>query len=124
MVVGYEPVVAGVDLDDAASDRVVSHEDCGTNVSYDWPLVPDPDAVAAAFENAAHHVTETYVHQRLIPAPMEPRGVAAVPAPHNGDMTLYSSTQIPHDLKVMGALTLGMPEQKLRVIAPLSLITI
>ena len=118
VVVDYEPLEAVVDLDDAASDRVVIHEDCGTNVSYDWPLVPDPDAVAAAFENAAHHVTETYVHQRLIPAPMEPRGVAAVPAPHNGDMTLYSSTQIPHVLKVMGALTLGMPEQKLRVIAP------
>ena len=118
VVVDYEPLEAVVDLDDAASDRVVIHDDCGTNVSYDWPLVPDPDAVAAAFENAAHHVTETYVHQRLIPAPMEPRGVAAVPAPHNGDMTLYSSTQIPHVLKVMGALTLGMPEQKLRVIAP------
>ena len=118
VVVDYEPLEAVVDLDDAASDRVVIHEDCGTNVSYDWPLVPDPDAVAAAFENAVHHVTETYVHQRLIPAPMEPRGVAAVPAPHNGDMTLYSSTQIPHVLKVMGALTLGMPEQKLRVIAP------
>ena len=118
VVVDYEPLEAVVDLDDAASDRLVIHDDCGTNVSYDWPLVPDPDAVAAAFENAAHHVTETYVHQRLIPAPMEPRGVAAVPAPHNGDMTLYSSTQIPHVLKVMGALTLGMPEQKLRVIAP------
>tara|TARA_B100000029_G_scaffold191911_1_gene189911 strand:+ start:31 stop:1806 length:1776 start_codon:yes stop_codon:yes gene_type:complete len=49
---------------------------------------------------------------------MEPRGVAAVPAPHNGDITIYSATQIPHILKVMAAITLGVPEQKVRVIAP------
>jgi carbon-monoxide dehydrogenase large subunit len=118
VVVDYEPLDAVVTIEDAESDRVVIHEDCGTNVSYEWPLVPDPDAVEAAFADAAHHVTETFVHQRLIPTAMEPRGVAAVPAPHNGNMTLYSSTQIPHILKVMAAITLGLPEQKVRVIAP------
>ncbi|HJM30800.1 MAG TPA: xanthine dehydrogenase family protein molybdopterin-binding subunit [Acidimicrobiales bacterium] len=118
VVVDYEPLDAVVTIEDAESDRVVIHEDCGTNVSYEWPLVPDPDAVEAAFADAAHHVTETFVHQRLIPTAMEPRGVAAVPAPHNGDITLYSSTQIPHILKVMAAITLGLPEQKVRVIAP------
>jgi len=118
VVVDYEPLDAVVTIEDAESDRVVIHDDCGTNISYDWALVPDPDAVDAAFADAAHHITETYVHQRLIPAPMEPRGVAAVPAPHNGDITLYSSTQIPHVLKVMAALTLGLPEQKVRVVAP------
>ena len=114
VVVDYEPLDAVVTIEDAESDRVVIHEDCGTNVSYEWPLVPDPDAVEAAFADAAHHVTETFVHQRLIPTAMEPRGVAAVPAPHNGNMTLYSSTQIPHILKVMAAITLGLPEQKVR----------
>ncbi|MAG51755.1 MAG: carbon monoxide dehydrogenase [Acidimicrobiaceae bacterium] len=118
VVVDYEPLDAVVTIEDAESDRVVIHEDCGTNVSYEWPLVPDPDAVEAAFADAAHHVTETFVHQRLIPTAMEPRGVAAVPAPHNGNITLYSSTQIPHILKVMAAITLGLPEQKVRVIAP------
>jgi len=118
VVVDYEPLDAVVTIEDAESDRVVIHDDCGTNISYDWALVPDPDAVDAAFADAAHHITETYVHQRLIPAPMEPRGGAAVPAPHNGDITLYSSTQIPHVLKVMAALTLGLPEQKVRVVAP------
>ena len=118
VVVDYEPLDAVVTMEDAETDRVVIHEDCGTNVSYVWPLVPDPEAVEAAFADATHHITETFVHQRLIPTAMEPRGVVAVPAPHNGDMTLYSSTQIPHVLKVMAALTLGIPEQKLRVIAP------
>ena len=118
VVVDYEPLDAVVTIEDAETDRVVIHESEGTNVSYVWPLVPDPDAVEAAFADAAHHVTETFVHQRLIPTAMEPRGVAAVPAPHNGDMILYSSTQIPHILKVMAAITLGRPEQKVRVIAP------
>jgi len=118
VVVDYEPLDAVVTIEDAETDRVVIHESEGTNVSYVWPLVPDPDAVEAAFADAAYHVTETFVHQRLIPTAMEPRGVAAVPAPHNGDMILYSSTQIPHILKVMAASTLGLPEQKVRVIAP------
>jgi len=118
VVVDYEPLDAVVTIEDAETDRVVIHESEGTNVSYVWPLVPDPDAVEAAFADAAYHVTETFVHQRLIPTAMEPRGVAAVPAPHNGDMILYSSTQIPHILKVMAAITLGLPEQKVRVIAP------
>ena len=118
VVVDYEPLEAVVTIEDAETDRIVIHESEGTNVSYVWPLVPDPDAVEAAFADAAYHVTETFVHQRLIPTAMEPRGVAAVPAPHNGDMILYSSTQIPHILKVMAAITLGLPEQKVRVIAP------
>ena len=118
VVVDYEPLDAVVTIEDAETDRIVIHESEGTNVSYVWPLVPDPDAVEAAFADAAYHVTETFVHQRLIPTAMEPRGVAAVPAPHNGDMILYSSTQIPHILKVMAAITLCLPEQKVRVIAP------
>jgi carbon-monoxide dehydrogenase large subunit len=49
---------------------------------------------------------------------MEPRGVCAVPAPFGGDMTLYTSTQIPHILKVMLAVTTGVPEHRIRVVAP------
>ena len=119
VVVDYEPLDAVVTMEAARSDDVVIHDDLGTNVCYEWAHPGnDPDAMAAAFEGSAHHITETYLQQRLIPAAMEPRGVAAVPAPHNGDITLYSSTQIPHILKVMASITLGLPEQKVRVVAP------
>ena len=119
VVVDYEPLDAVVTMEAARSDDVVIHDDLGTNVCYEWAHPGnDPDAIAAAFEGSAHHITETYLQQRLIPAAMEPRGVAAVPAPHNGDITLYSSTQIPHILKVMASITLGLPEQKVRVVAP------
>ena len=61
---------------------------------------------------------ERYVQQRLIPEAMETRGVAAVPGVYGGDLTVYSATQIPHILKVMIAATCGVPEHKVRVVAP------
>ncbi len=116
--VEYEPLPAVTGLEDALSDRVVIHDELGTNKSYTWELKIGEDAVAAAFANAVHTVKERYIQQRLIPMAMEPRAVAAVPQPFGGDVTLYSATQIPHILKVMTALTLGIPEQHVRVVAP------
>jgi aerobic carbon-monoxide dehydrogenase large subunit len=118
--VEYEPLPAVIDLEDALSDRVVIHDELGTNKSYTWDLKIGEDAVAAAIDGggAAHVVKERYVQQRLIPMAMEPRACAAVPQPFGGDMTLYSSTQIPHILKIMTALTLGIPEHQMRVVAP------
>jgi len=118
VVVEYDPLPAVVDLEDALSDRVVIHEDLGTNVSYTWELVPDADAVESAFANAAHRVKARYVQQRLIPAAIEPRGVVVVPQPFGGEYTIFSATQIPHILKIMLALTSGIAETSLRVVAP------
>ena len=118
--VEYEPLEAVIDLEDALSDRVVIHEDLGTNTSYTWALKVEADegAVDEAFADAAFTVSERYVQQRLIPMAMEPRAVVAVPQPFGGDITLYSATQIPHILKMMTAITLGIPEHQVRVVAP------
>ncbi len=118
--VQYEPLPAVVDLEDALSDRVVIHEDLGTNSSYTWDLKIEghEGQVEEAFANAAYTVRERFIQQRLIPMAMEPRAVAAVPQPFGGGMTLYSATQVPHILKVMVALTLGIPEHQMRVVAP------
>jgi carbon-monoxide dehydrogenase large subunit len=118
VIVDYDALPAVVDLEDALSDRVVIHEGLGTNRAYTWELKPDEEAVEAAFAAAAHVVAGRYVQQRLIPSAMEPRGVCAVPSPHGGGYTLYSATQVPHILKVMLALTVGIPETRLRVVAP------
>ena len=119
VVVDYEPKPAAIDLAAAAQpDSPLVHESLGTNASYTWELTPDPAAVEKAFAEAAHVIEERFVQQRLIPAAMEPRGVAAVPSPAGGELTLYSATQIPHILKVMTAVTLGIGENKLRVVAP------
>jgi aerobic carbon-monoxide dehydrogenase large subunit len=118
--VEYEPLDAVTDLEDALSDRVLVHPDLGTNSSYTWNLLVEESegAVQRAFDEAAYTVDERYVQQRLIPMAMEPRAVVAVPQPFGGDLTLYSATQIPHVLKVMVAVTLGVPEHQLRVVAP------
>jgi carbon-monoxide dehydrogenase large subunit len=119
IVVDYDTLPAVIDLEDALSDRVVIHPSIGTNKAYTWELHPQgKDAVEAAFAAATHVVKERYIQQRLIPMAMEPRACAAVPQPFGGDITLYSATQIPHILKVMVALTVGIPEQHVRVVAP------
>lgn len=119
VVVDYEPKPAAIDLASAAEpNSPLVHESLGTNASYTWELTPDPAAVQKAFAEAEHVIEERFVQQRLIPAAMEPRGVAAVPSPAGGELTLYSATQIPHILKVMTAVTLGIGENKLRVVAP------
>ena len=118
VVVEYDPLEAVVDLEDALSDRVLVHPELGTNISYTWELTPDAAAVDAAFSSAAHTVTERYIQQRLLPSFMEPRGVCVVPQPYGGDFLIYSATQIPHILRIMVGITLGISETKLRVIAP------
>ncbi|NBT21523.1 MAG: xanthine dehydrogenase family protein molybdopterin-binding subunit, partial [Actinobacteria bacterium] len=116
----YEPLRAVVDLEDALTDKTIIHESIGTNKSYTWPLKVEAKegAIDEAFKNAAFTVSERYVQQRLLPMAMEPRAVAAVPQPFGGDITLYSATQVPHILKVMTAITLGIPEHQVRVVAP------
>jgi len=118
--VAYEPLQAITDLEVALSDKTIIHEDLGTNKSYTWNLKVEATegAVDEAFKNAAFSVSERYIQQRLIPMAMEPRAVAAVPQPFGGDITLYSATQVPHILKVMTAITLGIPEHQVRVVAP------
>ncbi len=110
------PAVASIAAARDGADN--AHSDLASNKAYSWALEPNPEAVDAAFANAAHTVKGEFVQQRLIPAAMEPRGVLAVPSPAGGDVTLYSSTQVPHILKVMIAATTGIPENKLRIVAP------
>jgi carbon-monoxide dehydrogenase large subunit len=118
VLVDYEPLDPVVDLEAAAADEMVIHDDLGTNVCYTWELTPDAAAVDAAFAAAAHTISGRYVQQRLLPSPMEPRGVLVMPQPFGGDFTIYSSTQIPHILRVMLSLTVGIAETSLRVVAP------
>ena len=116
--VAYEELPAAVDLEDAASDAVLAHLDLTSNRAYTWELSPDPAAVQRAFEEAAVRIEERYVQQRLIPAAMEPRGVCVVPQPFGGEYVVYSATQIPHILRTMLGLSAGVPEDRIRVVAP------
>ncbi|MER3412407.1 MAG: carbon monoxide dehydrogenase, partial [Thermoleophilia bacterium] len=67
---------------------------------------------------AAVTVKERYYQNRLVPNAIEPRAVLCQPTPAQGEYTLWSTTQVPHVLHTLLSLTLGIPQAKLRVIAP------
>jgi carbon-monoxide dehydrogenase large subunit len=114
--IDYEPLDAIVDVAKALEDGApLVHPDLGTNECYVWRL--DTDATGDAIDDAEVVVTRTYVQPRLIPNAMEPRAVLAVPGT-TGDVTLYSTTQVPHILRLLAAAGLGLHETKLRVVAP------
>jgi carbon-monoxide dehydrogenase large subunit len=117
VVVDWEPLDAALEIEEAAADGApVIHEDLGDNRCYTWSL--SGGEVEQAFLESPVLVHERYVHPRLVPNAIEPRGVIVLPVASQGEFTIWSATQIPHILRTTLALTLGIPESKLRVIAP------
>ena len=94
----------------------LAHSDKGTNRCFDWPFAGGDYAAAKAAADVV--VSRRYIQQRLLPSAMEPRAVVVAPIAAADEYTVYSSTQIPHILRIMLALTTGIPEQKIRVITP------
>ncbi|HWO71407.1 MAG TPA: xanthine dehydrogenase family protein molybdopterin-binding subunit [Actinomycetota bacterium] len=114
--VEYEPLPAVVDMEAALAEGApVVHEEFGTNRCYTWTHTNGD--VERVFAEAPVVVKERYAIQRQIPNAMEPRSVLAEPGPA-GSFTLWTASQIPHIVKVAMALCTGIPESKLRVIAP------
>ncbi|MFJ3669357.1 xanthine dehydrogenase family protein molybdopterin-binding subunit [Streptomyces sp. NPDC090106] len=116
--IDYTPLEPVLDLEAALTPNApLVHSDKGTNRCYDWPLTSGED-FGTVRERAAVTLKRRYHQQRLIPNAMEPRAVVVTPLAASGEFTLYSSTQIPHILRIMLAVVTGVPEHKLRVIAP------
>ncbi len=117
VLVSYDPLPAVVDMKAAIADGAdLAHNDLDSNTSFVWPFAAGD--IDDAFDNAAHVVEREFVNQRLIPAAMEPRAVVAAPMGVTGELTVWSATQVPHILRLMLALTAGINEAQLRVIAP------
>lgn len=90
------------------------------NHCFDWDA-GDKDATEAVFADARENgivVTEDIVYPRVHPAPMETCGCVADLDPVSGKLTLWSTTQAPHAHRTLYALVAGIPEHKIRVIAP------
>ena len=111
--VEYEPLPPVLDMNEALKPGSPKVHEAG-NKAFTWKF--SNGDVEAAFRDAPVVIDRRYRQQRLIPSAMEPR---AVVVDTDGEtFTLYSATQIPHILRVMLALTTGIPEHRLRVIAP------
>ncbi|HEX4688749.1 MAG TPA: xanthine dehydrogenase family protein molybdopterin-binding subunit [Nocardioides sp.] len=119
----YEVLPPVLDIKEALKDEVLAHPDLGTNKSALWQF----DSAAAgtggnvdeAIEKARSDgivIERELIQQRLIPAFMEPRSVVVDPV--GEQITMWTATQIPHIVKFALAATTGVPESKIRVIAP------
>ncbi|WP_138423977.1 xanthine dehydrogenase family protein molybdopterin-binding subunit [Maritimibacter alexandrii] len=116
-----EELPAVVDMKKALEDGAPKvHDDLTSNLCYDWGFVEEnKGAVDEAFANAAHVTTLELKNQRLVANPMEPRVAIGDYDPAGDNSTLYTTSQNPHVIRLlMGAFVLGIPEHKLRVVAP------
>jgi aerobic carbon-monoxide dehydrogenase large subunit len=126
--VDYDPLPPVLDMEAAlAEGSTLVHPEHGSNK---WAFFPfdsvaagatsgptADDAIAAAEADPDSVVVKRrWRQQRLIPSFMEPRSVVVDPT--GEQLTIWSATQVPHVVRTMLGLTLGLPEQKLRVIAP------
>jgi carbon-monoxide dehydrogenase large subunit len=115
--VEYEPLPAVVDPEAAIADGApLVHEEFGTNRCYTWKL--EAGEVDRLFAAADVIVSGRYRQNRLIPNAIEPRAVFVTPIPAAGEYTMWSTTQVPHIARVTLSGVTGIPETKLRVIAP------
>jgi aerobic carbon-monoxide dehydrogenase large subunit len=89
----------------------------GTGVSADGKTVDD-SAIDRAFAEAEVVISQRMVNHRLVPNPIEPRGVVAHFEPGKGTLTIWSSTQNPHILRSLVAAMTGLGQNQVRAIAP------
>ncbi|MGY1762174.1 xanthine dehydrogenase family protein molybdopterin-binding subunit [Geodermatophilus sp. SYSU D00779] len=119
--VDYDLLPAVLDMEEAVAEGAqLTHDHLESNRSFHF-VFESGDAGTGqhtdeAFRDAEVVVSRRFVQQRLIPAFMEPRSV--VVQPQGDNYTMWSSTQVPHILRIMLAMVTGVPEHKLRVVAP------
>ena len=121
--VEYDELPAVVDLKEAVKDEVLAHPDLGTNKSAFWKFDSAEAGTGGNVDEAIEKaradgivIEREYRQQRLIPSFMEPR--STVVDPTGEQLVMWSATQVPHILRFALAATTGVPESKIRVIAP------
>lgn len=94
------------------------HDEAPDNTSFEWEVHSEDQGYEAAAKKADVVVKQRLVNQRLIPNAMEPRGVVADFNTGTEQLTIWTSTQIPHLVRLLFSAVTGHPEHKVRVIAP------
>ncbi len=113
VVVDFDPLPTVTDPEAALAGGDLVHPDLGTNKVHEWSLGGDVESALAASDVV---IERRFVNHRTAGAPIESRAVIA--DYRAGDLTVWSSTQIPNFLRLFLALQLGMTEDSIRVIAP------
>ncbi|MCH7605751.1 MAG: xanthine dehydrogenase family protein molybdopterin-binding subunit, partial [Chloroflexi bacterium] len=112
----YEPLAPILDPREIVDkDTTPIHDEVGTNLGL--RVRHQGGDLDAAFAQADRVIRESYHLQRLAPAPMESRGVAADYQPEERLLTVWDSTQRPHWVRRYLAQILNLPENEVRVLA-------
>lgn len=111
--VDYEPLPAIADFTRAVNHAVVVHDSYPDNVAGGMAGAPPDEEL---FATAAHVVSENVYQQTYVPVPIETRGLVVEWEAASQELTLWASTQTPHELRAFAARLLGLPAQKVRVI--------
>ena len=115
--IDYDPLPAAIDIETAAKPGAPKvYQEFSDNVAY--VMLKQGGNIEQAFRDADQIVSARIVNQRLVPMPMEPRCVAAEYRGNPGELTVWSSTQNPHQLRTHLAKILEIPENRVRAIAP------
>ncbi|MGN6610840.1 MAG: xanthine dehydrogenase family protein molybdopterin-binding subunit, partial [Angustibacter sp.] len=122
--VDYDELPPVLDMPTAIADGAdLAHPDLGSNISATWVFDSaeagsgsDVDAAIEAARQDGVVIERTFRQQRLVPAFMEPRSVVVDPT--SEQITMWTATQVPHFVRIFLALVTGVPEGKIRVIAP------
>ncbi len=115
--VELEPLPALTSTGQALEEGAPSiHDRAEGNRAFVWTA--DSGGVDEAFQRAAATVDLDVRIQRLVPTAMEPRAVLAAPDSGSDGVTLWTTTQIPHQVQGDLAKLLDWPAEQIRVIAP------
>jgi carbon-monoxide dehydrogenase large subunit len=115
--VEYEPLPVLTNVDAAlAPDAPLIHEEWGDNVALAFEVRKGD--VEAAFAAAQVVVRDRFRSHRYTGVPIETRGVAAAVDPHSGNLTVWTSIQMPHPTRDLLASLLGRSIDQVRVVAP------
>jgi carbon-monoxide dehydrogenase large subunit len=115
--VDYDPLPAVIDPEKALEkNSPLTHPELGTNIAFTWSL--SGGDVESAFKEADKVLKIRLIHPRLTPMAIEPRGCVASWHAGESSLTLWTSTQIPHLVRTLLPGLIGIPENKLRVVAP------
>ena len=112
--VEYDPLPVVVDVEEALKDETLVHESFGTNTAHEWSM--GGGDVERALAEADIVVERRIVNHRTAGGAMETRGCIA--EYRAGELTVWSSTQVPHLVRLFYAVQMGISEDHVRVIAP------
>ncbi|WP_444543682.1 xanthine dehydrogenase family protein molybdopterin-binding subunit [Nocardia transvalensis] len=116
VIIDYDPLDPVIDYTTAESSPNLVHAGFAGNSAGEMGGRPASD-LEPIFDSAAHVVRQSIFQQAYLPVPMETRGIVAEWSAPAAELTVWSSTQSPHEVRLFAARLIGVAEHQVRVIA-------